>query len=165
MSGPISVSRPGNANPARPTRGAASADAFARSALFIAAHVMLTRSCQWTSIKAWGVRIAQRSSLKMAKIAVARKLAVIMHRMWHDETPFRCGAVAPATARCRAGWPSLSFPWRCPAGLQRFQAGTSPRPAASHGLDHQGCARPSGRRHGAVDASCLKAIGKGRSAK
>ena len=87
------------------TRGriSRSGDAFARSALFIAAHVMLTRSCQWTSIKAWGMRIAQRSSLTMAKIAVARKLAVIMHRMWHDETPFRCGAAAPATARCRAG--------------------------------------------------------------
>lgn len=55
---------------------------------------MMTRSCQWTSVKAWGVRIAQRSSLKKAKIAVARKLAVIMHRMWRDATPFRWGAAA-----------------------------------------------------------------------
>ena len=53
---------------------------------------MLMRSRQWMSIKAWGVHIAQRSSLKKAKIAVARKLAVIMHRMWRDETPFRWGA-------------------------------------------------------------------------
>jgi transposase len=71
-----------------------SGDAFARTALFTAAHVMMTRSRQWTSIKAWGMRIAQRSSLKKAKIAVARKLAVIMHRMWRDATPFRWGAAA-----------------------------------------------------------------------
>lgn len=71
-----------------------SGDAFTRTALFTAAHVMLTRSRQWTAIRAWGMRIAQRSNLKKAKIAVARKLAVIMHRMWRDETPFRWGAAA-----------------------------------------------------------------------
>ncbi|MGB7431920.1 MAG: IS110 family transposase [Ahrensia sp.] len=71
-----------------------SGDAFTRTALFTAAHVMLTRSRQWTAIRAWGVRIAQRSSLKKAKITVARKLAVIMHRMWRDATPFRWGAEA-----------------------------------------------------------------------
>lgn len=71
-----------------------SGDAFARTALFTAAHVMMTRSCQWTSVKVWGGHIAQRSSLKRAKVAVARKLAVIMHRMWRDATPFRWGAAA-----------------------------------------------------------------------
>lgn len=55
---------------------------------------MMTRSCQWTSVKVWGGHIAQRSSLKRAKVAVARKLAVIMHRMWRDATPFRWGAAA-----------------------------------------------------------------------
>ena len=69
-----------------------SGDAFTRTALFTAAHVMLTRSRQWTALRAWGMRIAQRSNLKKAKIAVARKLAVVMHRMWRDETPFRWGA-------------------------------------------------------------------------
>ena len=71
-----------------------SGDAFTRSALFTAAHVMLTRSCQWTSIRGWGLRIAKRSSLKKAKIAVARKLAVVMHRMWRDDAPFHWGAAA-----------------------------------------------------------------------
>jgi transposase len=71
-----------------------SGDAFARSALFSAAHVMLTRSRQWTAIKSWGVRIAQRTTLKKAKVAVARKLAVVMHRMWRDDAPFRWGAPA-----------------------------------------------------------------------
>ena len=40
----------------------------------------------------WGIKIAQRSGLKKAKIAVARKLSVIMHRMWRDDAPFRRGA-------------------------------------------------------------------------
>ena len=68
-----------------------SGDAFTRAALFTAAHVMLTRSRQWTSLRAWGVRLAKRSCLKKAKVAVARKLAVIMHRMWRDNTPFEWG--------------------------------------------------------------------------
>lgn len=42
---------------------------------------MLTRSRQWTAIRALGMRIAQRSNLKKAKIAVVRKLAVVMRRM------------------------------------------------------------------------------------
>ncbi len=69
-------------------------DGFTRGALFTAAHVMLTRSQQWTALKAWGVRLAKRSSLKKAKVAVARKLAVIMHRMWQDNSHFRWTAEA-----------------------------------------------------------------------
>ena len=45
--------------------------------------------CSSAALKAWGMRLAKRSSLKKAKIAVARKLAVVMHRMWRDGTPFR----------------------------------------------------------------------------
>jgi transposase len=36
---------------------------------------MLSRSTQWTALKHWGVMLARRSSLKKAKVAVARKLA------------------------------------------------------------------------------------------
>lgn len=64
-------------------------DSLTRTALFAAANVMLSRSTQWTALKHWGVTLAKRSSLKKAKVAVARKLAVIMHRMWRDGTPFR----------------------------------------------------------------------------
>ena len=46
--------------------------------LFTAANVMLNRTTQWTELKAWGVRLAERSSLKNAKVAVARKLAVVV---------------------------------------------------------------------------------------
>lgn len=63
-------------------------DRLTRTALFAAANVMLSRSTQWTALKHWGVSIAKRSSLKKAKVAVARKLAVVMHRMWSDGTSF-----------------------------------------------------------------------------
>ena len=39
-------------------------------------------------MKAWGVKLAKRSGLRKAKVAVARKLAVILHRMWIDGTEF-----------------------------------------------------------------------------
>ena len=71
-----------------------SGDAFTRTAQLTAAHIMLTRSRQWTSLRSWGLRIAKRCGLKKAKIVVARKLAVVMHRMWRDEAPFRWGTSA-----------------------------------------------------------------------
>jgi len=61
-------------------------DAMLRSYLFEAAGVLLTRVPKWCALKAWGVRLAKRIGFKKAKIAVARKLAVIMHRMWCDGT-------------------------------------------------------------------------------
>jgi transposase len=64
-------------------------DGLTRCALFAAANVMLSRTTQWAALKQWGVTIAKRSSLKKAKVAVAQKLAVIMHRMWRDGTAFR----------------------------------------------------------------------------
>jgi transposase len=70
-------------------RIAKTGDGLTRRALFAAANVMLSRSTQWTALKNWGVAIAKRSSLKKAKVAVARKLAVIMHRMWLDGASFR----------------------------------------------------------------------------
>jgi transposase len=69
-----------------------------RTLLFEAASLMLTRTKQWSRLKAWGVRLAQRNGLKAASTAVARKLAVIMHRMWVDETNFAYGDVPAAMA-------------------------------------------------------------------
>src|SRR5580693_6595623 len=63
-------------------------DAMLRSYLFEAARVLLTRVPKWSSVKAWGVRLAKRNGLRKAKVAVARKLAVILHRMWIDGTEF-----------------------------------------------------------------------------
>ena len=59
-----------------------------RSYLFEAAGVLLTRVPKWSAVKAWGVRLAKRNGLRKAKVAVARKLAVILHRMWVDGTEF-----------------------------------------------------------------------------
>ncbi len=63
-------------------------DRMLRSYLFEAAGVLLTRVPQWCKLKAWGHRLWKRIGFKKAKIAVARKLAVILHRMWCDETDF-----------------------------------------------------------------------------
>lgn len=64
-------------------------DAMLRSYLFDAAGVLLTRVPKWCPLKVWGLRLAKRSGLKKAKVAVARKLAVILHRMWCDRADFQ----------------------------------------------------------------------------
>jgi transposase len=66
-----------------------SGDRLAREALFLAAHTLLTRVTRWSVLKAWGMALAKRRGLRRATIAVARKLAVIMHRMWVEATDFR----------------------------------------------------------------------------
>ena len=71
-------------------------DAIVRSALYEAATVLLTRDKRPSALKAWGERIAQRSSPKRARVAVARKLAVILHRMGLDGSDFRREAAAKA---------------------------------------------------------------------
>jgi transposase len=64
-------------------------DSLMRAYLFEAATTLLTRVEKWSAIKAWGLRLAKRSGMKKAKIAVARKLAVMMHCMWRTGEPFR----------------------------------------------------------------------------
>ncbi len=63
-------------------------DRMLGTTLFEAAGVLLTRVPQWCKLKAWGYRLWKRIGFKKAKIAVARKLAVILHRMWRDGTDF-----------------------------------------------------------------------------
>ena len=63
-------------------------DAMLRMYLFEAAGVLLTRVPKWSVLKAWGTRLIKRNGLRKAKVAVARKLAVILHRMWIDGTEF-----------------------------------------------------------------------------
>jgi transposase len=64
-------------------------DASVRAALYEAAHVILTKPVKGcTALKSWAMRIAKRAGMKKAKVALARKLAVIMHRMLADGTPF-----------------------------------------------------------------------------
>ena len=63
-------------------------DEMLRSYLYEAANVLLTRVTKWSTLKAWGMRIAKRRSMNKARVAVARKLAVILHRMWIAGTEF-----------------------------------------------------------------------------
>ncbi len=72
-------------------------DELARTALHEAAHSLLVRRKKWSSLRAWGMNLAKHRGMARARVAVARKLAVILHRMWTNETEFRFGR-APETA-------------------------------------------------------------------
>ena len=67
-------------------------DGEVRTALYEAANAMMTRSQKHCAVKAWGLRLAAKRGHKRALVAVARKLAVIMHRMWLDGSEFRFSA-------------------------------------------------------------------------
>jgi transposase len=70
-------------------------DASVRTALYEAAHIMLTKPIKGCSrLKSWAMRIAKRAGMKKAKVALARKLAVILHRMLATATPFNAAAAA-----------------------------------------------------------------------
>ena len=73
-------------------------DGMLREVLFEAALVLMTLSRKWSWLKAWGMKIARRRGMKRAIVAVARRLAVIMHRMWVDGTEFRWGTKEAAAA-------------------------------------------------------------------
>jgi len=66
-------------------------DADVRCALYTAANAILTRSSRCSSLKVWGMHIAKTRGHRRAVVAVARKLAIILHRMWIDDTQFRWG--------------------------------------------------------------------------
>ena len=71
-------------------------DAMVRTALFEAAHIMLTRAMRFSALKRWALGVAKRRGMKRAKVALARKLAVVLHRMWVDATEFRWSKDASA---------------------------------------------------------------------
>jgi transposase len=64
-------------------------DNMMRTLLYEAAQVMLTRTTRWSWLKAWAMNVARRRGLQKAIVALARRLAVIMHRIWSDGTEFR----------------------------------------------------------------------------
>jgi transposase len=70
-------------------------DSSVRTALYEAAHIMLTKPLKGCSqLKSWAMRIKKRAGMSKAKVALARRLAVIMHRMLADGTPFNAAAAA-----------------------------------------------------------------------
>lgn len=64
-------------------------DPLLRSLLFEAANALLTRTRSWCALKRWGIAVAKRRGMNRARVAVARRLAIILHRMWRDGTEFR----------------------------------------------------------------------------
>jgi transposase len=76
-------------------------DALLRTMLYEAAHSLLIHGRKWSWLKAWGIRVAQRRGMRRAIVAVARRLAVVLHRMWVDGSEFRwsrhSAAVPPVT--------------------------------------------------------------------
>jgi transposase len=71
-------------------------DASVRTALYEAASVILTRPVKGSSLKSWAMRLAMRAGMRKAKVALARKLAVVLHRMLVDGTQFMAGKAAAA---------------------------------------------------------------------
>ena len=60
-----------------------------RMPLYEAATTLLTRYTSFSTLKAWGLKLAKAAGFKKARVAVARKLAVILHAMWKTNSPFR----------------------------------------------------------------------------
>jgi transposase len=63
-------------------------DGSVRTALYEAAHVILTRPIKGGALKSWAMKLARRAGMMKAKVALARKLAVVLHRMWVDAIKF-----------------------------------------------------------------------------
>ena len=64
-------------------------DEMMRVMLYEAAQILLVRSTRWSWLKAWAMQVARRRGMKKAIVALARRLAVVMHRIWVDGTTFR----------------------------------------------------------------------------
>ena len=71
-------------------------DAMVRTALYEAANVMLTRTGKFSVLKRWALEVAKRRGMKRAKVALARKLATVLLRLWTDGGTFRFGQEAAA---------------------------------------------------------------------
>ncbi len=71
-------------------------DAMVRTALYEAANVMLTRAGKFSTLKRWALEVAKRRGVRRAKVALARKLATVLYRLWVDGSEFRFGKEAAA---------------------------------------------------------------------
>jgi len=74
-------------------------DEMVRTVLYEAANVLLSRITRFSKLKRWGMDVAKRRGSKRAKVALARKIAVILHRMWVDGTTYRWTEANPVAAQ------------------------------------------------------------------
>ena len=92
-------------------------DEMMRVMLYEAAQIMLTRTIKWSWLKAWAMKIARHRGMKKAIVALARRLAVIMHRIWVDGTEFRwtrrsCSGMRAARSQSIGGNASSTERWK-----------------------------------------------------
>jgi Transposase IS116/IS110/IS902 family len=112
-------------------------DAMLRMYLFEAAGVLLTRVPKWSVLKAWGTRLAKRNGLRKAKVAVARKLAVILHRMWIDGIEFNW-STKKAVASLPGRWQWRDRPILCVRSKERPRFHIDP-PTSSYAIMRRAC--------------------------
>ena len=106
-------------------------DGTVRTLLYEAANVLLVKISRTSALRSWGLAIAQRSGFKKAKVAVARKLAVLLHRSGAT-APSSAGVPSPPPPDRRGPVSSGSSPpgrWRRASAIPRTAAGTLPDPA------------------------------------
>ena len=99
-------------------------DAMVRTALYEAANVMLTRASRVSALKRWALEVAKRRGMKRAKVALARKLAGVLHRMWANGTDFRWGEEAAASDDSRKHEFGAGRSGPAPPRSRRRDAGT-----------------------------------------
>ena len=63
------------------------------------ANVLLSRITRFSKLKRWGIDVAKRRGSKRAKVALARKIGIILHRMWIDGTTYRWAEAKPIAAQ------------------------------------------------------------------
>jgi transposase len=73
-------------------------DVSVRTALYEAANVILTRPVKGSDLKSWALAVARRAGPRKARVALARKLAVVLHHMLSDKTNFIPHKATPAMA-------------------------------------------------------------------
>src|SRR5262245_8690254 len=74
-------------------------DEMVRTALYEAANVLLSLITRFSKLKRWGIDVAKRRGSKRAKVALARKIGVILHRMWIDGTTYSWAEAKPIAAQ------------------------------------------------------------------
>ncbi|MET4743345.1 hypothetical protein ABIF73_007484 [Bradyrhizobium japonicum] len=87
----------GAVSPAQPlARSLDGVAALPRTYLFEAAAVLLYRTKKWSSLNAWGMKLAKRIGMRKAKVAIARKIAIVLHCIWVNGTSFDWGQAKEA---------------------------------------------------------------------
>ena len=76
----------------KPGRISKAGDPAVRAALYLAARSLIVRSKKWSELKVWGMKLVKTKGHRKAVTAVARKLAVILHKMWIGGTDFHYGS-------------------------------------------------------------------------